>query len=254
MPLRVGVSFDGFITTGEAIDLAQRAVAAGARSLWVAEHLGYREAITTCAAFALAAPGPTLVPTAVSPYLWHATPTAMALATLDELAPGRVAVALARAWRGAHSLDQSLHGVFGAGRDRRRAQAASRGMPPCRHRLACAPGLSGRAVAQHHCQRRLRCDRPPWPCLHRARRFLPPCRSGGRGIVAAAARAGVDPRARSCARSRRCVTRRLPGLRFDHRSASQDPDGGRTRPPGCDTPSARGCIRSARRGSTSDRW
>jgi 5,10-methylenetetrahydromethanopterin reductase len=35
-----------------------------------------------------------LVPTAVSPYLWHATPTAMALATLDELAPGKVAVAL----------------------------------------------------------------------------------------------------------------------------------------------------------------
>jgi 5,10-methylenetetrahydromethanopterin reductase len=62
--------------------------------LWMAEHLGYREAITNCAAFALQAPGPMLVPTAVSPYLWHATPTAMALATLDELAPGKVAVAL----------------------------------------------------------------------------------------------------------------------------------------------------------------
>jgi 5,10-methylenetetrahydromethanopterin reductase len=94
MPLRVGVSFDGFITTGEAIDLAQRAVAAGARSLWVAEHLGYREAIATCMAFALKAPGALLVPTAVSPYLWHPTPTAMALATLDEVAPGRVAVAV----------------------------------------------------------------------------------------------------------------------------------------------------------------
>ena len=34
------------------------------------------------------------MPTAVSPYLWHPTPTAMALATLDEMAPGRVAVAL----------------------------------------------------------------------------------------------------------------------------------------------------------------
>ena len=29
-----------------------------------------------------------LVPTAVSPYLWHPTPTAMAMATLDEVAPG----------------------------------------------------------------------------------------------------------------------------------------------------------------------
>ena len=44
-PVRVGVSFDGFVTTGEAIALAQRAVEMGARSLWVAEHLGYREAI-----------------------------------------------------------------------------------------------------------------------------------------------------------------------------------------------------------------
>src|SRR5437868_6629772 len=92
--VRVGVAFDGFSTTRDAIELARHAVAAGAQSLWMAEHLGYREAITTCAAFALSSPGPTLVPTAVSPYLWHATPTAMALATLDELAPGRVAVAL----------------------------------------------------------------------------------------------------------------------------------------------------------------
>jgi len=88
MPVRVGVNFDGFVTTGEAIALAQRAVDAGARSLWVAEHLGYREAIATCMAFAMKAPGPMLVPTAVSPYLWHPTPTAMAMATLDEVAPG----------------------------------------------------------------------------------------------------------------------------------------------------------------------
>jgi 5,10-methylenetetrahydromethanopterin reductase len=94
MTVRIGVAFDGFVTTGEAIALARQAVDAGAKSLWMAEHLGYREAITTCAAFALSAPGPILVPTAVSPYLFHPTPTAMALATLDELAPGRVAVAL----------------------------------------------------------------------------------------------------------------------------------------------------------------
>ena len=91
---KIGVAFDGFVTTGEAIALAKHAVDAGAKSLWVAEHLGYREAITTCMAFAMAAPGSALVPTAVSPYLWHPTPTAMALATLDEMAPGRVAVAL----------------------------------------------------------------------------------------------------------------------------------------------------------------
>jgi len=93
-PARVGVSFDGFVTTGEAIALAQRAVETGARSLWVAEHLGYREAIATCVALAMKTPGATLVPTAVSPYLWHPTPTAMAMATLDEVAPGRAAIAI----------------------------------------------------------------------------------------------------------------------------------------------------------------
>src|SRR4030081_1068726 len=94
MPVRIGVNFDGFVTTGEAIALAQRAVAAGASSLWVAEHLGDREAIATCMAFALRTPGPMLVPTAVSPYLWHPMPTAMAMATLDEVAPGCAAIAV----------------------------------------------------------------------------------------------------------------------------------------------------------------
>ena len=60
----------------------------------MAEHLGYREAIATCMAFAMKAPGPMLVPTAVSPYLWHPTPTAMAMATLDEVAPGCAAIAV----------------------------------------------------------------------------------------------------------------------------------------------------------------
>ncbi len=34
------------------------------------------------------------MPTAVSPYLWHPTPTAMAMATLDEVAPGCAAIAI----------------------------------------------------------------------------------------------------------------------------------------------------------------
>lgn len=93
--VRIGVNFDGFVPTGEAIALAKDSVAAGAGSLWVAEHLGYREAIATCMAFAFAVPGEAaLVPTAVSPYVSHAVPTAMALATLDEVAPGRAAIAV----------------------------------------------------------------------------------------------------------------------------------------------------------------
>ena len=35
-----------------------------------------------------------MIPTAVSPYLWHPTPTAMSLATLADVAPGRVGIAV----------------------------------------------------------------------------------------------------------------------------------------------------------------
>ena len=94
MTIGIGVVFDGFDDAREMIRLAQGAEAAGAASVWVAEHMGYREAVTACAAIAGATGTVRLVPTAISPYLWHPTPTAMALATLDELAPGRVAVAV----------------------------------------------------------------------------------------------------------------------------------------------------------------
>jgi tripartite-type tricarboxylate transporter receptor subunit TctC/alkanesulfonate monooxygenase SsuD/methylene tetrahydromethanopterin reductase-like flavin-dependent oxidoreductase (luciferase family) len=92
--VRIGIAFDGFAPTSQAIETAKYAVKSGAKSLWVAEHLGYREAAVTCMAFALQAPGATVVPTAVSPYLWHPTPTAMAMATLAEVAPGHAAIAV----------------------------------------------------------------------------------------------------------------------------------------------------------------
>ena len=94
MTIEIGVVFDGFDDAREMIRLAEGAEAAGAASVWVAEHMGYREAVTACAAIAGATGTVRLVPIAISPYLWHPTPTAMALATLDELAPGRVAVAV----------------------------------------------------------------------------------------------------------------------------------------------------------------
>ena len=92
--MQIGVSFDGFTTTREALDTARAAVDAGALSLWMAEHMGYREAAVTSMAFLMATEGATVVPTAVSPYLWHPTPTAMALATLAEAGNGRTGVAL----------------------------------------------------------------------------------------------------------------------------------------------------------------
>ena len=94
MAIRLGILFDGFDNARETVELARQAEAAGAASIWMAEHMGYREAVVSCGAFATVTERATLIPTAISPYLWHPTPTAMSLATLDELAPGRVAVAV----------------------------------------------------------------------------------------------------------------------------------------------------------------
>jgi 5,10-methylenetetrahydromethanopterin reductase len=92
---RIGVAFDGFIETGQALDLARMAGAAGADSLWMAEHMGYREAAVSSMGFLMTTDKARVVPTAMSPYLWHPTPTAMSLATLAEAGGGRTAVAVA---------------------------------------------------------------------------------------------------------------------------------------------------------------
>lgn len=92
--MRMGVSFDGFLPFRETVELAQRAVDAGAGSLWMAEHLGYRQSLVCCTAFALETRDAVVVPTAVSPYMWHPMVVAMAMATIDEAAPGRAAIAL----------------------------------------------------------------------------------------------------------------------------------------------------------------
>ncbi len=92
--MEIGISFDGFLPFHETVELAQRAVGAGANSLWMAEHLGYRQSLVCCTAFALLTRNAAVVPTAVSPFMWHPMAVAMALATIDEAAPGRAAIAL----------------------------------------------------------------------------------------------------------------------------------------------------------------
>ncbi|MGX1101042.1 LLM class flavin-dependent oxidoreductase [Amorphus sp. MBR-141] len=94
MTLRYGVSFDGFVSTAQALATAQKAMATGIDSLWMAEHLGYREAMVTSMGFRMQSGDALVVPTAVSPYLWHPTPTAMALATLAEVGTAPVGIAV----------------------------------------------------------------------------------------------------------------------------------------------------------------
>lgn len=92
--MNIGIRFDGFSPTADSIAVARRAEEAGASQVWMAEHLGYREALVSSTAFLTATSRAMVVPTAVSPYLWHPTPTAMSLATLAEVGPGRVGVAV----------------------------------------------------------------------------------------------------------------------------------------------------------------
>jgi len=94
MAVRLGMRFDGFDTVGETIEVARQAVAAGAHTIWMAEHLGYREAVVSCMAFAMETEHAMVVPTAIMPYLWHPMQTAMQMATIAEAAPGRVGVAV----------------------------------------------------------------------------------------------------------------------------------------------------------------
>ena len=94
MTQSIGIRFDGFDHTSDTVEVARQAEAAGAAQVWMAEHMGCREAMVAGMAFATSTRRATIVPTAVSPYLWHPTPTAMSLATLADMAPGRIGVAV----------------------------------------------------------------------------------------------------------------------------------------------------------------
>lgn len=90
--MRLGVFFDGFSSSAQMLEVARAAEAAGAASLWFAQHMGYRDAFAWAIAAAGVTRSITLVPTAISPYLWPPLPVAMSMATLAELAGDRVAL------------------------------------------------------------------------------------------------------------------------------------------------------------------
>jgi 5,10-methylenetetrahydromethanopterin reductase len=95
MAARIGIRFDGFDNVNETIEVAVAAEAAGVAGLWMTEHIGYREALVSCMAFAMKTERAMVFPAAVTPYLFHPMPTAMSLATMAEAFPGRVGVAVA---------------------------------------------------------------------------------------------------------------------------------------------------------------
>ncbi len=91
---RIGIRFEGFETLAQARELAVRAEAAGASSVWVTQHLGGRDIAALSTAIAVDTTRIRIVPSNISPFIAHPTTTAMALATLAELAPGRIAASV----------------------------------------------------------------------------------------------------------------------------------------------------------------
>src|SRR5215471_215409 len=88
--MRVGLCFDGFYSIQQMIELAKLGDEAGMESIWMSDHLCFRDSLTTAMAL-LTSTGKIKVAAApASPYSRNPIITAMALATMDEFAPGRV--------------------------------------------------------------------------------------------------------------------------------------------------------------------
>jgi 5,10-methylenetetrahydromethanopterin reductase len=89
-----GVSFDGRNPVPALLEQARAAEAAGAVTCWVSDHLFLREPFVMAAAVLSATTRARAALLAVSPHVVHPVQIAMAAATLDELAPGRVVLCL----------------------------------------------------------------------------------------------------------------------------------------------------------------
>jgi 5,10-methylenetetrahydromethanopterin reductase len=93
--MRLSVYFDGFAPMAEMLEDARAAEHAGAAALWFAQHMGYRDAFLNATAAASVTHKAALVPTAISAYFSPPLQTAMLIATLAELAPGRAMLSVA---------------------------------------------------------------------------------------------------------------------------------------------------------------
>lgn len=93
-PARVGVAFDGRNPLGRLREQARVAEGTGVTSFWVSSHLFLRDPFSSAAVVLESTDAARVVLMAVSPHVVHPVHIAMAAATLDELAPGRVVVCL----------------------------------------------------------------------------------------------------------------------------------------------------------------
>jgi 5,10-methylenetetrahydromethanopterin reductase len=91
----LGVAFDGRNPLPVLVEQARAAETAGADGVWVSSHLFLRDPFTIAAAVLAATTRAHATLMAMSPHVMHPVHMAMAAATLDELAPGRVALCVA---------------------------------------------------------------------------------------------------------------------------------------------------------------
>ena len=91
----VGVAFDGRNPLPALVEQARAAETAGADAVWVSSHLFLRDPFTIAAAVLAATRRAHATLMALSPHVMHPVHMAMAAATLDELAPGRVVLCVA---------------------------------------------------------------------------------------------------------------------------------------------------------------
>ena len=88
--MRVGLCFDGFYSIQEMIELARLADEAGMDSLWMSDHLCFRDSLTTSMALLASTTRIQVAPAPMSPYSRHPIISAMSIATMEEFAPRRV--------------------------------------------------------------------------------------------------------------------------------------------------------------------
>src|SRR5919202_6167063 len=88
--MRAGLCFDGFYSIHEMIELARLADDAGMESIWMSDHLCFRDSLTSSMALLAATKKIQVAPAPMSPYSRHPIISAMSIATLEEFAPGRV--------------------------------------------------------------------------------------------------------------------------------------------------------------------
>jgi 5,10-methylenetetrahydromethanopterin reductase len=88
--MRVGLCFDGFYSIQEMIELAQLADEIGMDSIWMSDHLCFRDSLTTAMALLASTQKIKVAAAPMSPYTRNPIITAMSIATMAEFAPGRI--------------------------------------------------------------------------------------------------------------------------------------------------------------------